>query len=107
MNHPGPNREGMTTLLTKWGYEVVTACDGTEAAGVLEQDDAPRLAVLDWMMPGTDGIEICRSVRAAGSDAYVYLILVTAQGRQEHIIQGLDAGADDYVTKPFQLFGPR
>jgi two-component system cell cycle response regulator len=67
----------------------------------LQGDDAPKLAILDWMMPGKDGIEICRCVRQRKGRAYIYLLLLTARGQKEDIVEGLEAGADDYVTKPF------
>jgi len=91
----------LESVLKKWGYEVVSACDGNEAWAALQAEDAPRLAVLDWMMPGMDGIEICRKVRAQDERHPTYIILLTALGRKEDIVQGLEAGADDYVTKPF------
>jgi len=68
---------------------------------VLSQDDAPRLAVLDWMMPGLSGLDVCRRVRARASVPYPYLILLTARSLPEDIVEGMDAGADDYLTKPF------
>jgi DNA-binding response OmpR family regulator len=67
----------------------------------LSQPDAPSLAVLDWMMPGMDGAEVCRRARSLGADRLLYIILLTAKGRKEDIVQGLTAGADDYVIKPF------
>jgi len=88
-------------LLTKWRYEVVVARSGDEAWGVLEDDPSVRLAILDWMMPGLDGIEVCRKVRALGRQRYVYIILLSARSEQEDIVAALDAGADDYITKPF------
>ena len=63
--------------------------------------DGPRLAVLDWMMPEMDGVDVCRIIRKAAREPYVYIILLTARGHQTEIVQGLEAGADDYVTKPF------
>lgn len=87
----------LETLIARNGHEVITACDGTEAMQVLRGEEAPLVAVLDWMMPGLDGPEICRQVRSAGST--VYIILVTARGKG-HITEGLRAGADDYLSKP-------
>jgi two-component system, cell cycle response regulator len=87
--------------LTIWGHEVVSTCNGEEAWGVLSQPDAPRVAVLDWVMPGLDGPEICRRVRQQGLEPYIYLLLVTGKDRPEDLITGLLAGADDYVTKPY------
>jgi DNA-binding response OmpR family regulator len=88
-------------LLTKWGYEVVVTSDGAEAWEVLAGDDAPSMAILDWMMPHRDGVEICRLLRQEDEDVPRYLILLTARGGKENTITGLEAGADDYVEKPF------
>ena len=91
----------LRTMLTKWGYQPVIARSGTEAWRVLESEDAPRLAVLDWMMPGMDGVEICRRVRGANREPYIYILLLTARTESQDLIDGMDAGADDYLTKPF------
>jgi diguanylate cyclase (GGDEF)-like protein len=95
------SRLTLETLMTSWGYEVVSAADGTEAWMLLQRDDAPHLAILDWVMPGIDGTEICRRVRQAQHGHYVYLILLTAKTQRQDIILGMDSGADDYVNKPF------
>jgi diguanylate cyclase (GGDEF)-like protein len=94
------SRRLLEATLTRWGYEVVTCCDGQEAWEALQQEDAPSLAILDWMMPRMDGLEVCRRVRKLESDIYRYLILLTAKSQKEDLIEGLGAGADDYVTKP-------
>ena len=91
----------LRTPLAKWGYEVVPARDGLEAWRILESADAPHLAILDWMMPGMDGVELCRRVRAAGREPYIYIMLLTARAESKDLVQGLEAGADDYLTKPF------
>jgi two-component system cell cycle response regulator len=91
----------LKTMLTRWGYQAVMARNGTEAYRVLEGNDAPRLAVLDWMMPGMDGVEICRHVRSSNREPYVYILLLTARTEAQDLIEGMDAGADDYLTKPF------
>ena len=88
-------------VLTKWGYEIVFAEDGEEAWRVLERADSPRIALLDWMMPGPDGLEVCQRVRKAARDPRVYLILLTGKDQQEDVVRGLAAGADDYLRKPF------
>jgi two-component system KDP operon response regulator KdpE len=93
----------LRALLTKWGYDVVAARDGIEAWRILESAAAPRLAILDWMMPGVDGVELCRRVRAAGREPYIYILLLTARTESEDLVQGMEAGADDYLTKPFAL----
>ena len=92
----------LRAMLTKWGYEAVIARDGNEAWQALEADDGPRLAVLDWMMPGMDGVEVCRRVRAVPRESYVYLILLTARTDSQDLVEGMEAGADDYLTKPFE-----
>src|SRR5665213_1968646 len=97
------SRRLVQVSLTNAGYSVGTASNGTEALRVLEQKDCPRLAVLDWMMPGMDGVDVCRIIRKASREPYLYIILLTARGHQTEILQGLEAGADDYITKPFNL----
>ncbi|HEY1239845.1 MAG TPA: diguanylate cyclase [Bryobacteraceae bacterium] len=91
----------LRAILTKWGYEVIVAKDGDEALRVLEADNAPRLAILDWMMPGIDGVDVCRRVRAVGREPYIYILLLTARTDSEDLVEGIDSGADDYLTKPF------
>jgi diguanylate cyclase (GGDEF)-like protein len=98
------SRRMLEAFLVKWGFEVMAAKEGEEAWGILQANDAPRLAVLDWMMPGKDGIDICRSVRKRKGRPYVYILLLTARGQKEDIVEGLEAGADDYVTKPFDPY---
>ncbi len=91
----------LRSMLTKWGYDPVIASDGAEAWRALDAEGAPRLAILDWMMPGMDGVEICRRVRAAGREPYIYLLLLTARTESQDLVEGMEAGADDYLTKPF------
>ena len=91
----------LRTMLTKWGYEAVMASDGNEALRVLEGENPPRLAVLDWMMPGMDGVDVCRKIRSSNREPYIYILLLTARTESEDLIEGMDAGADDYLTKPF------
>lgn len=88
--------------LQKWGYEVITARNGTEAWRFLSGPEAPQLVMLDWMMPGLDGLTICRRVRAIPQGRVMYLILVTARTERLDVVLGLEAGANDYITKPFQ-----
>ena len=95
------NRLLLQRFLEKWGYEVALAKDGLEAWRALQEEKSPRLAILDWMMPGMDGVQICREVRKLPNHSYLYLILLTAKFQKQDIIAGLEAGADDYVTKPF------
>ncbi|MDF1590816.1 MAG: response regulator [Desulfobacterales bacterium] len=87
--------------LGSWGYEVVSFTDGKAAWEKLQQDDALNLLLLDWMMPGMDGIEICRKLNQQPKDTPTYIILLTARDQEDDIVAGLDAGADDYITKPF------
>jgi len=97
------SRHLLDATLRKWGYEVVVACDGVEAWNVLQADDAPKLAILDWVMPGLTGPEVCRRVRehAKEKDTYTYILLLTSKSLKEDLIEGMEAGADDYITKPF------
>jgi len=94
------SRLRLQARLVKWGYEVVVARDGSEAWDLLQAPDAPSLAVIDWMMPGIDGPELCRRIRRQAREPYVYVVLLTGKGRKEDLIEGLEAGADDFVTKP-------
>jgi len=87
--------------LGSWGYEIVSFTDGKAAWEKLQQDDALNLLLLDWMMPGMDGIEICRKLKRQPKDTPTYIILLTARDQEDDIVAGLDAGADDYITKPF------
>lgn len=95
------SRRLLEATLDRWGYEVVTAADGAEAWRVLGGADAPLLALLDWMMPGLDGIEVCRRVRERTTPTPMYLIRLTAKGQRDDVVGGLAAGADHHVTKPF------
>ncbi|MFC1735787.1 PleD family two-component system response regulator [Candidatus Hydrogenedentota bacterium] len=95
------SRTVLETLLKKWGCEVVSTTDGNEAWAVLQSEDAPRLAILDWMMPGMDGKELCQKVRLQETSTPAYIIILTAKARKEDIVAGLSAGANDYITKPF------
>jgi diguanylate cyclase (GGDEF)-like protein len=89
--------------LQDWGYEVLTATDGNRACEILQQSDAPMLAVIDWMMPGMDGIDVCRQVRDTIRDRYVYLIMLTTRSETEFVVEAMDAGADDFIGKPFNV----
>jgi len=95
------SRTILAALLAKGGHEVVAACDGAQAWEALQQADAPRLAILDWMMPGMDGIEICQRLRATQAGQQRYLIMLTARSSKRDTAEGLRAGADDYLSKPF------
>jgi len=95
------SRHMLQALLVKWGYEVVATADGNEALGILEGEGAPRLAILDWMMPGMEGAQICARVREHLERPYVYMLLLTARNDKQDLLRGLELGADDYLTKPF------
>lgn len=87
--------------LKRWGYDVIVAEDGTQAYDVLARPDAPRMAILDWVMPGMTGPEVCRRIRETHREPYTYILLLTSKNTKIETIEGLDAGADDYITKPF------
>ncbi|HWQ35930.1 MAG TPA: diguanylate cyclase [Blastocatellia bacterium] len=88
--------------LSAWGYEVTIARSGTEAWAALSREDGPKMAILDWVMPGMDGIEVCREVRKLAREPYPYLLLLTSKEDEADVVAGLEAGADDFVTKPFR-----
>ncbi len=88
-------------VLKKWGHEVVATVDGGQAWEAMQRPDAPAVAILDWMMPELSGVEVCGRVRGLHSDQPPYLILLTAKGEKSDIVAGLEAGADDYLSKPF------
>ncbi len=95
------SRRMLETFLRKWGYDVVVTCDGSEAWEIFQKPDAPNLVLSDWMMPNMDGPELCRKIREMEKSGYTYFILLTAMGRKEDVIQGFQAGADDFLVKPF------
>ena len=95
------SRRLIESSLGRWGYDVVAAKDGLEALRILMLSDAPRLAVLDWIMPGLDGVQLCRSIRERKGDSYTYILLLTGKQGKENVVEGLEAGADDYILKPF------
>jgi serine/threonine protein kinase len=95
-------RKVLEQNVAKWGYDPVVAGDGEQAWEVLQRDDAPRLAILDWQMPGLDGIDVCRNVKHGDDRPFTYVIMLSARDAQEDMVAGLDAGADDYLTKPVE-----
>ncbi|HYG75704.1 MAG TPA: diguanylate cyclase [Planctomycetota bacterium] len=95
------SRHRLQSLLEQWNYDVLIAEDGQAAWAMLRRETDPLLVVLDWRMPGLDGVEVCRKIREQGREPYIYVLLLTGMDRKEDIIRGLDAGADDYLTKPF------
>ncbi len=95
-------RSHLESTLAEWGYEVVVTSDGTEAGQALQRERAPELILLDWKMPGMDGIEVCRKLRQLPDTQGAHVILITARRGKADIVAGLEAGADDYITKPFE-----
>lgn len=98
------SRHLLEATLRKWGYEVVVATDGVEALNMLQGENPPRLAILDWVMPGLTGPEVCSRVREGSKDKeldYTYIVLLSSKSQREDLILGLESGADDYLTKPF------
>jgi sigma-B regulation protein RsbU (phosphoserine phosphatase) len=91
----------LSRSLERWGFEVVVAHDGVSAWGHIEGSAPPALAIVDWMMPGIDGLELCRRIREAHLATPVYVILLTSRNSRQDLVAGLQAGADDYLTKPF------
>jgi CheY-like chemotaxis protein len=95
------SRRLLQVTLQKWGYEVEVYGDGHDAWQALQRDEAPQLAILDWMMPGIDGLEICRRLRALPQQRVCYAILLTTKDQKDDLAEGLSSGADDYMIKPF------
>ncbi len=91
----------LSAALAEWGYEVVAVEDGDQAWRALQAPDAPRMAVFDWMMPGVHGPELCRRLRERPTSEPIYVILLTSRDDVADVVAGLEAGANDYVTKPF------
>ncbi|HOY54083.1 MAG: Transcriptional regulatory protein CseB [Verrucomicrobia bacterium ADurb.Bin122] len=97
------SRTVLTSVLQKLDYDVTALPDGQSAWEALQQNDAPRLVILDWLMPGIDGVELCRRIRSRETDQPPYLILLTTRAEKKDISEGLNSGANDYLTKPFDL----
>jgi two-component system chemotaxis response regulator CheY len=95
------SRRLLEAFLSKWGYDIVVTSDGSEAWDVLQRPEAPNLVISDWMMPNIDGLELCRKIREMERSSYTYFIILTAKERKEDVIKGLEAGADDFLIKPF------
>lgn len=83
-----------------WGYSVTAVKDGQEALNALRADPEIRMAIVDWVMPNLDGLSVCRTIRSGPNEPYIYLVLLTARDNKADIVEGLDAGADDYIVKP-------
>lgn len=95
------SRRLLQSMLVRLGYEVVVASNGVEAQSILLAPDGPRLAILDWMMPGADGLAVCRTIREL-APAYVYVIVLTSKDRKEDLVAAFDAEVDDFITKPYE-----
>jgi CheY-like chemotaxis protein len=95
------SRHVLTANLTKWGHEVIAVTDGLQAWEALQRDDAPHLVILDWMMSGLEGPEVCRKLRQSAREIETYIILLTARQGVAEVVNGIGAGANDYLTKPY------
>jgi PleD family two-component response regulator len=96
-----PSRTLLKAALVRWGYEVIPVADGAAAWEALASDDPPPMAILDWVMPKLTGPDVCRRVRETRREPYTYLLLLTSKHTKDEIVEGMDAGADDYVVKPW------
>jgi len=95
------SRHLLEATLRRWGYEVAGVSDGAEAWRLLQEENAPSIAILDWMMPEMTGPDVCRLVRQSAREPYTYILLLTSRSLREDLIEGMESGADDYITKPF------
>jgi diguanylate cyclase (GGDEF)-like protein len=95
------SRHMLEATVKKWGYTPVVACDGQQAWDILQREGAPQLAILDWVMPQLTGPEVCRLTRQQQKEGYTYILLLTSKNQREDLIEGMESGADDYITKPF------
>jgi diguanylate cyclase (GGDEF)-like protein len=100
-NHQEGARHLLEQILRRWGYEVILAKDVNQVWSTLYAPDAPRLIILDWLLPGVNGTELCQRLRERQGDDYVYVLLTTLADNPQDIAEGLAAGADDYITEPF------
>ena len=94
------SRQLLERRLIKWGYEVISTEDGSAAWNILQREDAPRLAILDWMMPEMNGVQVCQKVRSRSEEPYIYILLLTAKDQKKDLVEAMKAGADDYIVKP-------
>ena len=95
------SRRLLKAALQKWGFDVLAVADGQKAWETLQREDAPRIAIMDWMLPGLDGVEVCRRIRTTEPSSSIYIILLTSRSEKQDIVNGLGAGANDYIIKPF------
>jgi two-component system cell cycle response regulator len=94
------DRHKIGGYLTEWGLDHIAVGSGTEAVKLLEAPDPPTMALLDWLLPGMDGIDICRRIRKLGNGTYIYTVMLTAKNRKQDLLMAMEAGADDYLPKP-------
>jgi PleD family two-component response regulator len=95
------DRRKVETCLKEWGLDYVVVTSGTEAAKLLEQPDPPNMALLDWVLPGMDGIQLCRKIRQLSvHGSYIYTVMLTSKNRKQDLLTAMGAGADDYLAKP-------
>ena len=95
------SRRKLRAVLAKWGHDVVSVEDGSAALELLKGPNAPRIGLLDWVMPGKNGVDVCRAIRSDRPEPYTYMLLLTAKDAKENIVEGLESGADDYLIKPW------
>ena len=95
------SRSILKAALTKWGHKVIETKDGKEAWAKFQEPDAPKLVILDWVIPEMEGIEVCRRIRKAETSYPAYIILLTSKDSMNDVVEGLEAGANDYISKPF------
>ena len=94
-------RTSLAGILKSWDYGVIEAKDGREALRILDEPNGPRLAIIDWVMPKIDGLNVCKLIRQSRTDCYVYIILLSSKSDRNDVVDGLKAGADDFLIKPF------
>src|ERR1700733_5931628 len=94
-------RRLLELLLTGWGHDVIVATDGQEALSALRGENRPDLAILDWMMPGMDGLQVCRELRKDARQKYIYIVLLTAKDRKQDLVEAMEPGTAQYLATPF------
>ena len=94
----------LENLLNNWGYTVISVSNGKDAFEALIENNGPRLALLDWMMPEMDGVEVCKTLRKYNGNPYVYIIMLSGKIQEKDIVASIEAGADDYIVKPFSVY---
>ena len=95
------SRTMLQAILSKWGYEPIVVDNGQKAWEILQSPDAPKLVILDWNMPEMDGLEVCQQARQLPHNSLLYIIMLTSKSEKSNIVKGLEAGANDYIAKPY------